>query len=127
MKDISWLKSYLFVINSKSIMLLRIKLKHMGKSIRTSKLHWPFNQSLNRVTSYSQIMGAKWLSIQESKVKQLQNKTTDRILILNSWIIQAMRNKNVSQFQEKYKSHGTTIKWTLLKWHVTLLCQGDCR
>lgn len=59
----------------------------MGKSIRTSKLHWPFNQSLNRVTSYSQIMGAKWLSIQESKVKQLQNKTTDRILILNSWII----------------------------------------
>ena len=115
MKDISWLKSYLFVINSKSVMLLRIKLKHMGKSIRTSKLHWPFNQSLNRVTSYSQIMGAKWLSIQESKVKQLQNKTTDRILTLNSWIIQAMRNKNVSQFQEKVQKSWYHHKMDIIK------------
>ena len=26
----------------------------------------------------------------------------------------------------KNTSHGTTIQWTLLKCHVTLLCQGDC-
>ena len=87
----------------------------MGKSIRTSKLHWPFYQSLNRVTSYSQIMGAKWLSIQESKVKQLQNKTTNRILILNSWIIQAMRNKNVSQFQEKVQKSWYHHKMDIIK------------
>lgn len=64
-------------------------------------------------------MGAKWLSIQESKVKQLQNKTTDRILILNSWIIQAMRNKNVSQFQENI--------YLYLRSHIcTYLCINIC-
>ena len=28
---------------------------------------------------------------------------------------------------EKHKSHRTIIKWTVLKSHVTLLCQSDCK